>query len=217
VWYEIFRIIFPNARMPSSPYADAGAPEAVQDFLDYFQERAPQMLSRLILQSTLLLGPYDQMMLDAAVEMAIPLLIEEFGRDFHRSSEGNPHTVSNTEPAVNASMAASAVPEIANPPLQQIEAGPSMTRYSETSSSEVNFDSQQLTQQATGFLEWPSGWPYIRGDEAYSPNLGSIILAGSNNRNAAQQTQITMPDPLWQHGAWIQPTGQRLQQVVEGA
>jgi hypothetical protein len=217
VWYEIFGIIFPDARAPNSPYPDTGAPEAVQDFLEYFQERAPRMLSRLILQSTLQLGWYEQMMLDAAVEMAIPRLIEEFGRDFHRSSEGNLHTASNTEPAADASVAVSAVPDIANPLLQQIEAGPSTTRYSETSSSEVNSYSQQLTQQVTGFPEWPYGRPYIRDDGAYSRNLGSIILTGSNNWNAAQQIQVTMPDPLWQHGAWIQPTGQRLQQVAEGA
>jgi hypothetical protein len=205
VWYEIFGIIFPDARAPNSPYADTGTPEAVQDFLDYFQERAPRMLSRLILQSTLQLGWYEQLMLDAAVEMAIPRLIEEFGRGFHRSSEGNLYTASNTEPAADTSMAPSAVPEIANPLLQQIEAGSSMTRYSEASSSEVNSDSQQLTQQVMGFPEWPYGRPYIRDDGAYSPNLGSTILVGSNNRNAAQQIQITMPDLLWQHGAWIQP------------
>jgi hypothetical protein len=149
--------------------------------------------------------------------MAIPRLIEEFGRDFHRSPEGNLHAASNAEPAADASMAASAVPEIANPPLQQIEAGPSMTRYSETSSNEVNSDSQQLTQQATGFPEWPYGWPYIGDDGAYSPDVRSIFLARPNNWNAAQQTRITMPDALWQYGAWIQPTGQRLQQVAEGA
>jgi hypothetical protein len=216
-WYEIFGIIFPDARAPKSPYADTGTPEAVQDFLDYFQERAPRMLSRLILQNTLLLGRYEQMMLDAAVEMAIPRLIEEFGSDFHHSSEGNPHTASYAEPAVDVPMAASVIPESANAPLQQIEAGPSMTRYSETSPNEANFDSRQLTQQVTGFSEWPYGGPYIRDDGAYFPNFGSAILAGSNNWNAARQTQITMPDPLWQHGAWIQPSGQRLQQVAEGA
>ena len=216
VWYEIFGIIFPDAPAPSSPYIDTGAPEAVQDFLDFFQERAPPMLRRLILQSTLQLDWYEQMMLDTAVETAIPRLVEEFGRDFHRSSEGNLHAASNTELAADASVA-SAVPEIANPPLQQIEAGPSMTHYSETSLNVTNFDSQQLTQQFTGFPEWPFSRPYIRDDGTYSPNLGSIILAGSNNWNAAQQAQITMPDPLWQHGAWIQPTAQRLQQVAEGA
>lgn len=217
VWYEIFGIIFPDAPMPSSPYIDAGAPEAVQDFLEFFQERAPAMLRRLILQNTLLLGWYEQMVLDAAVEAAIPRLVEEFGRDFHRSSESDLHAASNTELAVDASVAASAVPEIANPPLQQIEAGPRMTRYSEASPNVTNFDSQQLAQQVAGFREWPFGRPYIRDDGTYSPNLGSIILAGSNTWNAAQQTQITMTDPLWQHGAWIQPTGQRLQQVAEGA
>jgi hypothetical protein len=217
VWYEIFGIIFPDAPEPSSPYIDTGAPEAVQDFLGFFQERAPPMLRRLILQSTLQLGWYEQMMLDTAVETAIPRLVEEFGRDFHLSSEGNPRAASNTELAADASITASAVPEITNPPLQQIEAGPNVTRYSETSPNMANFDSQQLTQQFTGFSEWPFGQPYIRDDGTYSPNLGSIILAGSNNWNAAQQTQITMPDPLWQHGAWIQPIGQRLQQVAEGA
>jgi hypothetical protein len=40
------------------------------------------MLSRPILQSTLQLGWYEQMMLDLAVEMAILRLVEEFGRDF---------------------------------------------------------------------------------------------------------------------------------------
>jgi hypothetical protein len=217
VWYEMFGIIFPDARAPNSPYSDTGAPEAVQDFLDYFQERAPRMLSRLILQSTLQLGWYERMMLDAAVEMAIPRLIEEFGRDFHRSSEGNLHPESNAEPAADASMAASAVPEIANPPLQQIEAGPSMTRYSETGSSEVNSDSQQLTQQATRFPEWPYGRPYIRDEGAYSPDVRSLFLARSNNWNAAQQIRTTMPDSLWPHGAWIQPIGQSLQQIAEGA
>jgi len=205
VWYEIFGIIFPDARAPNSPYANTGAPEAVQDFLDYFQERAPQMLSRLILQSTIQLGWYEQEMLNAAVEMAIPRLVERFGRDFHRSPESNLHTASNTEPSADAPMAASAVPEIASPLLQQIEAGPSTTRYSETSSSVVNSDGQQLTQQATGVPEWPYGQPYIRDDGAYSPSLGSIILTGTNNWNAAEQIQITMPDLLRQHGAWIQP------------
>lgn len=217
VWYEIFGIIFPDAQAPNSPYTETGAPEAVQDFLDYFQERAPRMLSRLILQNTLLLGWYEQMMLDVAVEQAIPRLIEEFGRDFHRPSEGNPHTASSAEPGVDAPMAVSAVPEIANPPLQQIEASPSITRYPETSSSEVDFGGQQLTHQITGFQEWSYGRPYIRDDGSYSQNLATMVLAGSNNWNAAQQTQITMPDPLWQPGPWGQLPGQWLQQVAEGA
>ena len=156
VWYEIFGIIFPDAPAPSSPYIDTGAPEAVQDFLDFFQERAPPMLRRLILQSTLQLGWYEQMMLDAAVETAIPRLVEEFGRDFHRSSEGNPHAASNTELAVDASVAASAVPEITNPPMQQIEACLNMTHYSEMSANVPILIANSLLNKFLDLRDGPS-------------------------------------------------------------
>ena len=214
-WFEIFGILFPNARKPDSPYAETGSPAGVRDFLDYFQERAPQMLSALILQNTLLLGQYEQSMLDAAVEIAVPRLVQEFGSDFHRLPANESQESSDPRPLAEAPTTDPAIPEAVNPNLQQLEAGPA--DYTGTGSSVASFGHQRFAEQLPGFPEWHHPYPYPTGDGVYSQIPGSNPFTGSPNSNGILQSQMPMPVQVWQPGTWNQSPGQRLQRVAEGA
>lgn len=47
-WVSIFKILFPNQNLPTSPYTERGSSQAVQDFVAFFQNEAPSMLTDLI-------------------------------------------------------------------------------------------------------------------------------------------------------------------------
>jgi hypothetical protein len=216
-WYEIFGILFPHAQVPHSPYAESGSPEAVHDFLVYFQERAPQMLSALILQNTLSLGQYEQSMLDLAVEMAIPRLVQEFGIDFHRQPEDNPQAVNNSGLVAEASMAVSTFAEQVDPAMQQIEASPSLTEHTGIGAATFGLDNPQLAEQLMGIPEWYYHQQYTVDNGDYSQNLGGSMFAGSSNWNGVLQGQMPTPVATRRHGTWNQSPGQRLQRVADGA
>jgi hypothetical protein len=216
-WYAIFEILFPCARAPNSPYAESGSPEANQDFLVYFQEWAPRMLSALILQNMLSLGPYEQSILDATVETAILRLVQEFGIDFHRLPEDISQASNNFGLTAEASMTLPEIPEQSNSTMQQTETGPSMIDNAAAGSTTVSLDNQQFAEQVMGIPEWYYPPQYTTDHGGHSQNLGSSLLAGSNNWNDVLQSQMQTPTPVWPHGTWRQPPGQRLQRVAEGA
>lgn len=209
VWFEIFAILFPGAPTPSSPYAETGSPEAIQDFLVWFQEQAPQMLSTFILQNAPLMSPYEQTVLDNAVEMAVPRLVQQYSSNFHRPSADNAQDSNNFALVTEAPMTVSAIPEVETAILPQIEAGPSRTRQTITGSTASNLDNHQHAEQ---LMEFPS---YSMDDGFYSDNPGSSSFAGSSNWNDFPQMQVL--SARWQPGAWNQSPRQHLQRVAEGA
>ena len=80
-WYNIFKILFPNAVLPASPYADRGTNEIVQNFMSYFQEEAPPILSDLVrsaLNGRVFLDEQSQEILDEAFEQAVSQLVLRF-------------------------------------------------------------------------------------------------------------------------------------------
>ena len=80
-WYNIFKILFPNAVLPTSPYADRGTNEVVQNFMSYFQEEAPSILSDLVrsaLIGRVFLDDQSQEILDEAFEQAVSQLVLRF-------------------------------------------------------------------------------------------------------------------------------------------
>jgi hypothetical protein len=77
-WFAIFRILFPEASLPESPYADSVSTNAIRAFMDHFQRRGQALLSGLIheqLGSTLVLHSDQQRILDSALESAIAQLV----------------------------------------------------------------------------------------------------------------------------------------------
>jgi len=51
-WYNIFKILFPNAPLPDSPYYDTVSPMAVQSFSERFRSQAPPLLSTMVRDRT---------------------------------------------------------------------------------------------------------------------------------------------------------------------
>jgi hypothetical protein len=215
IWYEIFEILFPSARVPNSPYAEIGSPEAVQDFLVYFQERSPQMLSALILQNTLLLGTYEQSMLDAAVGMAVPRLVREFGINFHREPEDISQASNNISLATDASMTVSAIQEQANSTMQHTEAGLSRTDWTGTGSPTASLENQQPNEQ---FIEFPASHyhhTYAIDGGDYSQTPRASRFTGSNHWDDVLQSLISAPVSVWPHETWSQSPGQSLQRWAD--
>jgi hypothetical protein len=81
-WFAIFRILFPEAPLPQSPYADSVSSDAIRSFMDLFQRQAQANLSSLIreqLGSTLVLHSDQQRLLDSALEISISQLVMRMG------------------------------------------------------------------------------------------------------------------------------------------
>ena len=81
-WFVIFRILFPEAPLPESPYVDSVSVDAIRAFMDHFQRRAQAILWGLIqeqLGSTLVLHSDQQRILDSALESAIAQLVTQVG------------------------------------------------------------------------------------------------------------------------------------------
>jgi hypothetical protein len=220
-WFEIFRILFPGAREPSSPYAETGSPAAIQDFLAFFEERGPQRISATIMQNGLSLERYAPSMLDAAVEAAVETavqdLVREFGNDFHCLPADNSQYSNDPGPLAEISTTVPAIPEAASPSLQQLEAGLSLTDHTGSGSNAASFVAQQPAEQLTEFPEWYSGYPCPADESAYYQNLGSNMFIASANSNHILQGQMPMPIEMWQPRTLNQPQGRRLQRIAEGA
>lgn len=152
-WFRIFRILFPDARMPSSPYTGTGSLEAIQEFLAYFQEHAVGTLSSLVQDNAPMIGPFAEMILKNALEWAVPRLVEQWGKELHLPPLGALQSAENSEAVAETSVTTPAIQESASSLLQEAEAGSSMTSYYETELSAADFGSQQSAEELTGFSE----------------------------------------------------------------
>jgi len=83
-WYYIFKILFPNAPLPDSPYYDTVSPMAVQSFSERFRSQAPPLLSAMVRDRTqgLFLGEHEQEILENALEESLDKVIQLFEADF---------------------------------------------------------------------------------------------------------------------------------------
>jgi hypothetical protein len=216
-WLEIFRILFPGAQEPSSPYAEPCSPAAIQDFLAFFEEWGPQRISAMIIQNEPSLERYALSMLEAAVETAVQDLVREFGNDFHCLPADNSQYSNDPGPLAEISTTLPAIPEAVNPSLQQLEAGLSLTDHTGSGSNAARFAALQPAGQLPEFPEWYSGYPCPADESAYYQNFGSNMLIASANPNHILQGQMQMPTEMWQSGTLNQPQGRRLQRIAEGA
>jgi hypothetical protein len=76
-WYSIFKILFPNAVEPASPYTDHGSSEIVQNFTSYFREEAPSIFSELV-RGRIFLDELSQEILDETFEQTVSQLVLRF-------------------------------------------------------------------------------------------------------------------------------------------
>lgn len=91
-WYYIFRILFPDAVIPQTPYAEDLSPAAAQDFVKYFQHQAPKMLSDLVrsgYSGLISLRHEEQRILDAVLDSAVSELIHRFQSSHDQPSESS--------------------------------------------------------------------------------------------------------------------------------
>jgi hypothetical protein len=176
-WFEIFRILFPDARKPSSPYAETGSPASIQDFLAYCKERGAQIVSARLKQIDPSWERYVLSMLEAVMETTLQDLVREFGNDFrclpvdnlqHSSDPGLLAEVSTTLPAI---------PEAINPSLQHLEVGPSLTDYTGSGSNAAGFVPQPPAGQLIEYLDLLSVDPYLVDESAYCQYPGSSTFA----------------------------------------
>ena len=80
-WYSIFKILFPDSSLPASPYADRSSTELLQNFMSYFQEEAPSIISehvRTALNGRIFLSEQTQDLLDETFEQAVSQLLLGF-------------------------------------------------------------------------------------------------------------------------------------------
>ncbi|KIW14600.1 hypothetical protein PV08_07384 [Exophiala spinifera] len=72
-WFAIFRILFPQADLPTTPFITSYNEECVQHILSYFEREAPQMLADALAPEldapALLLNSEQRRMLDDILEM----------------------------------------------------------------------------------------------------------------------------------------------------
>jgi hypothetical protein len=84
-WFNIFRILFPGAALPDSPFCEAASPMTVQSFSQRFLARAPAMLSALVrtrIQGHVLITDHEEQILDNALEDCLSEVVQYFAADF---------------------------------------------------------------------------------------------------------------------------------------
>lgn len=78
-WFTIFRILFPRAELPQTPFVGQYSEECIDHFLQYFEREAPRFLTETIeseLQnSALLLQSEQRRMLDEILEASLSRLV----------------------------------------------------------------------------------------------------------------------------------------------
>jgi hypothetical protein len=135
-WFAIFRILFPEAPLPQSPYADSVSSEAIRSFMDLFQRQAQANLSALIreqLGSTLVLHSDQQRLLDSALEISIAQLVMQMGPSdlgvepqqvALESSEAHiPSVLDMGAPLANDVISEPQIPQASNLPVANSEDG----------------------------------------------------------------------------------------------
>lgn len=84
-WFGIFKILFPEAPLPMSPYAGESSDEVIQNFVEFFRTVGPETMFELIRQrqEQNLMQPFStsmQAIVDEAFEIAAPALLTAFDR-----------------------------------------------------------------------------------------------------------------------------------------
>jgi hypothetical protein len=84
-WYIIFKILFPGASLPNSPFAECRSSDTIAEFIFHAERKGPAMLSELInadLQHLSFYRQHDRQILVEAIQRAFPQVIRELGRRF---------------------------------------------------------------------------------------------------------------------------------------
>ena len=84
-WYGIFKILFPEAPAPESPYVEAYNTDAVQQFVTYAESHGVALLNGILSQQyqfSGLIGPFEQQVVTEAIEQALPQVLQQLAQNF---------------------------------------------------------------------------------------------------------------------------------------
>jgi len=85
VWFDIYKVLFPGAPLPSNPYAEETQSGTVQRFTAYFEREAPGILAAEI--NTRMFGydstiPEHQMFIESVLTDSIRVLLQRINAGF---------------------------------------------------------------------------------------------------------------------------------------
>ena len=182
-WFEIYKILFPHAPIPETPYVETVSPGAIQRFTDHFYRQAGSRLAALVqkeLQGRMLLERDRQRILDSALESAIGQLVWQTG----------PHTsFEDAEPEMN--VAHSEADSAASPNVQAVR-----QNIQEHEQQETSLDDQLLPTQAN--FEFG-----VNTDSPYSLyNISGPMFAGQApvDGHEDQNSYPLLSDPIENRG-----------------
>jgi hypothetical protein len=103
-WYSIYKILFPDALLPITPFAECSSQDAIATFMAYAERQGPPILSALMtadLQNLPFYRQHECRILEEAIERAFPQLVRELGRHFsHSSSQSGFSSLHSALPSV---------------------------------------------------------------------------------------------------------------------
>jgi hypothetical protein len=88
-WYIIFKVLFPGAVLPDTPFAEWTSPDTIAAFIGHAERHGPALLSALVssdIQHLPFYKQHDRQILEEAIERAFPQVIRELSRNFSQSS-----------------------------------------------------------------------------------------------------------------------------------
>jgi hypothetical protein len=178
-WFDIYKILFPHAPLPETPYVETVSPGAIQRFTDHFYRQAGSRLAALVqteLQGRMLLERDQQRILDSALESAIGQLVWQTGP--HTSSE-------DAEPDMN--VAHSEADSVASSNLQASRENIQVHEQQETS-----LDDQLLPTQANLDFRVNTDDPYSLYNNLRPTFTGQAPIDGHEDQNSYP----VLSDPL---------------------
>ena len=97
-WFNIFKILFPDALLPESPFCEAAQPTLIHNFSEQFLAYAPAMSSALVRSrdgNSINLPVHQQQILDNAMEESLSEMVQHFATDLTGLEAGaavDPHS-----------------------------------------------------------------------------------------------------------------------------
>jgi hypothetical protein len=170
-WFEIYKILFPHAPLPETPYVETVSPGAIQRFTDHFYRQAGSRLAALVqteLQGRMLLERDQQRILDSALESAIGQLVWQTG----------PHTsFEDAEPEMNV---AQSEPDFAASPNVQA----SRDNNPVHEQLEISLGDQRLPTQPNFEFGVNTDDPYSFYNNLNSIFTGHVPVDGHEDQNS---------------------------------
>ena len=101
-WFDIFKILFPGAALPRSPFAEHLSVDGLQAFIDYASDQRPSLLNDLIREQfshglnqreASIVDDYALIIGDA-LDRVVPVMLQQLGQSYRTMlSPNNPGTL----------------------------------------------------------------------------------------------------------------------------